>query len=216
MSSFLQALKKTLVALGVLAGGAVFLSMGYSMWMMKDSMADMQKYMSSMEGSMVTMSGDMTQMRVAMVNMGGTPAQIAAGYARGPAGNRGAAAESTRPFKATPPEMRSVHDTCQAFLGSLAPGAPVDKVAVDVGDPLERAHESYMASIRRDMQEMDAHMYCMYLSMSADMTAMRESMRIMTPSVATMGPTMNSMGYDMNRGVSSFSSPMQYMFNAFR
>ena len=165
---------------------------------------------------MVTMSGDMTQMRVAMVNMGGTPAQIAAGYARGPAADQSGAAESGRTIKSTPEEMRRVHETCQAFLDSQASGSTLHEVAVDVGDPTERANESYMASIRRDMQEMDAHMYCMYLSMSADMTAMRESMRIMTPSVATMGPTMNSMGYDMNRGVNSFSSPMQYMFNAFR
>jgi len=31
-----------------------------------------------------------------------------------------------------------------------------------------------------------------------------------------MGPAMNSMCCDMNRGINSFSSPMNYLFNAFR
>ncbi|MCG6940385.1 MAG: hypothetical protein LJE69_03940 [Thiohalocapsa sp.] len=220
MSTSSQALKQSLLGLAILIGGGVFVAMGYAMWMMMGYMAGMRDYMASMNESMTAMtamSGDMKQMRIAMVNMGGTPEQIVAGEADPAVEHRGGGPDSgAGKLKATPHEMAAVDATCEAFLQSVAADGGPPQFKVDDARPSVIANESYMASMRRDMREMDAHMFCMYLSMSADMAEMRKSMSIMTPSVASMGPTMNYMGYDMNRGVSSFSNPMNYMFNAFR
>jgi hypothetical protein len=209
------------VAVAVVVGGGLFGVMGYSMWVMKDmmqnmsaNMNDMKTYMGNMGsvegGYMKTMSRDMADMRTYMLLMAGDAEQIKAYRSQGGE----SAAVSLEP---TAEEMASGHATCQDFLnsagieqGTLA-GMRVDEASFE-----EKRHESYMAAMKRDMHEMDTHIFCMYLAMSADMTAMREAMRIMAPSVASMGPTMGYMGQDMNRGVNSFTSPMNYMFNAFR
>jgi hypothetical protein len=236
MSTFSQQKKTTLLGLAAVFGGImflVFLSMGYSMWKMKHYMSHMSDYMKEMNGSMGSMVGmsdnmnvmsedmtgmssDMREMRIAMVNMGGTPDQVAAIRPKKPAGNERGAESTDGSREASVPEMKAVYDTCNEFLASVGSERGLLNAAVDSVKEATIETESYMASIKRDMGEMDAHMFCMYLSMSADMAAMRQSMSIMTPSVATMGPTMNYMGHDMNRGVNSFTSPMNYMFNAFR
>lgn len=216
-----MSLKNVLVGLGVVAGGAIFAAMGYSMWIMmgtmnsmgsamqsmRNNMADMAAYMKSMGGEggyMQTMSRDMADMRVYMLLMAGDAEQIRA-Y------RESLGAQAVRAM-ATPAEMAQVNLSCEQFLKRVGLG----EVSLDEGTPEQRANESYMAAMRRDMNEMDKHIFCMYLSMSADMSAMRESMAIMTPSVANMGPTMGLMGRDMHRGIGSFTNPMNYMFNALR
>lgn len=220
-----MSMKSLLGGLGVVLGGAVFAAMGWSMWVMKGTMetmgsamsdmranmGDMASYMKNMGangGYMQTMTRDIADMRVYMLLMAGDAEQIRE-YREGQG--------TTALLKASPEEMAAVNLSCQEFLAKvgLAAGQPGSGL-IDEVNPEQKRFESYMASMRRDMNEMDKHIFCMYLSMSADMNAMRESIAVMTPSVATMGPTMNYMGRDMNRGVNSFTSPMTYMFNALR
>jgi hypothetical protein len=209
------------VTMAVVVGGGLFGVMGYSMWVMKDMMQNMSANMNDMKtfmgnmgsvegGYMKTMSRDMADMRSYMLLMAGDAEQIKV-YR-----NQGGENAAVYP-ESIPEETASGHATCQDFLKT----AGIDQVGfagvrVDEASIEERRHESYMAAMKRDLNELDTHVFCMYLAMSADMAAMREAMRIMAPSVASMGPTMGYMGQDMNRGVSSFTSPMHYMFNAFR
>lgn len=218
MSTFLQLLKTLFLGLAVVVAAGVFLAMGYAMWMMKDYMSNMSGFMSSMQDSMVAMSEDMQEMRIAMVNMGGTPAQVQASGLSPRSAGGSALAKAGGAFYASVPEMTAANETCKAFLDSLDAGAGANlaKAEIDSVKTSVLAEESHMASMARDMREMDAHMFCMYLSMSADMTAMRNAMSAMTPSIASMGPAMHYMGHDMNRGVNSFTNPMSYMFNSFR
>lgn len=214
--------KNVLVVTAALAGGAIFASMGYAMWTMMGAMNDMRSYMrnmgdqdgymSAMKGgmqgmavNMASMSKDMNDMRGYMLLIGGDSEQV-----------RAYEAERSQQFqtKATPREKLAVHMTCDEFFKMAGGRENATGLFLDEITSEERRHESHMAAMRRDMNEMDKHIFCMYLSMSADMNAMRESMRVMTPSIATMGPVMNRMGYDMNRGVGSFTNPMNYMFNA--
>jgi hypothetical protein len=131
MSTFSPALKTILLGLAAVIGGCVFLAMGYSMWMMKDYMSHMEEYMSSMRDymssmddsivamsgnieSMVAMSGDMREMRIAMVNMGGTPAQVAA-IRPMLAGSGSGAGNANDHMKASSQEMHAVYDILNAF-----------------------------------------------------------------------------------------------------
>jgi len=225
-----MAAKHVLVVTAALAGGAIFASMGYAMWnmmgamnSMRDSMTPMQSYMrnmgdqegymSSMRGDMQTMAVDMAKMSKDMGDMRGYMLMIGGDREQVKAYKDEQAAGKVQ-IKATAAEMAAVNQTCQEFLGKAGLAADSVTISLDEIAPEAKRYESHMAAMRRDMNEMDKHIFCMYLSMSADMQAMRESMRVMTPSVATMGPVMNRMGYDMNRGVGSFTNPMNYMFNA--
>ena len=72
-----------------------------------------------------------------------------------------------------------------------------------------------MRVMKREFIEVDQHMYDMYQLMAEDLDALRYSVQTMAPSVATMGPNMNQMRYDMNRGVDSFTNPVDFMDNMF-
>ena len=61
------------------------------------------------------------------------------------------------------------------------------------------------------VQDLDKHIYDMYKLMSDDLDSMRASIEVMAPSIAAMGNDMNVMKHDMNRGIKSFTSPMNYM-----
>lgn len=188
---------KALIAIAILVGGAVFAAMGWSMWVMKGMMASMARNMDQMsaymktmgapEGYMSTMSTDMAEMRSYMRNMAGSPAQLAE-YRKGHP--EYAASDAASDKSGTSP--------CMRFHKWLVEGMSnpsfqdLHEVMVDDVHAARKANESYLASIRRDMSEMDEHMFCMYLSMSADMAAMRNAMNVMTPSFASMGPTMGS------------------------
>jgi len=214
-------MSKLLLAIAILVGGAVFATMGWSMWIMKgmmvsmatnmDHMSTYMKNMGAPDGYMSTMSSDMAGMKTYMRNMAGTPAELAEYH-------------KTHPDYTVSDVLSEKHTEhpCTTFLQWMteqersagAGFADLRQVKVDEVPVRLQGNESFLASMRRDMSEMDEHMFCMYLAMSADMAAMRNSMNVMTPSIASMGPTMGVMGRDMNRGVRSFTSPMQYMFNA--
>ncbi len=212
-------INRLLIALAILAAGALAGAMGWSMWVMRgmmvsmaqnmDNMSNYMKDMGSAGGYMSTMSTDMAEMRAYLRNMAGTPAQLAAYHKAHP---------EDLPSSSAP--AKSGASPCSRFHRWMAgeESSPnflnLAEVRVDDVSVGWKQNESYLASIKRDMSEMDEHMFCMYLSMGADMAAMRNAMNVMTPSIASMGPAMGVMGRDMNRGVSSFTSPMQYMFNA--
>jgi len=164
--------------------GDAMASMDDNMGSMGTDMRAMAGYMRNMGadgGYMQTMSNDMADMRVYMLLMAGDPDQVEA--------YREAQAQLTQQKNAMGvelpqthgDEMEAIHESCSKFLESIG---KTGTASPDDAAPEKRRHESYMASMRRDMSEMDTHILCMYLSMSADMRAMRTSIGVMTPSVA--------------------------------
>lgn len=65
--------------------------------------------------------------------------------------------------------------------------------------------------IAREITEIDLHVSNMYGLMAEDLDTLAKSVSLMAPSVATMGPVMHNMGVDMNRGINSFTNPMDFM-----